>query len=60
MNPIQQKIVDILKTHNIEDENLANALADIYLDIVKQIPSIADIDRGLAENMERYNRGRLF
>lgn len=55
----KDKIELILRRNNIEDENLANALAEIAQEILKRIPSTEDLSQDLAALTERQQRGRL-
>ena len=52
----KDKIELILRRNNIEDENLANALAEIAQEILKRIPSTEDLSQDLAALTERQQR----
>lgn len=55
----KDKIELILRRNNIEDENLANALAEIAQEILNESSSIEKISQDLAALTERQQRGRL-
>jgi len=55
----KETIYNILDKYDIQDENLANALAEISQKIIEQIPSIDEIDEQLAKNIERKMRRRF-